>query len=178
LKLLRLPQELRSELKPPLGTLYSGNGAECIIAMQDDLQSAPKVVAVGDMTAFYLLSSSARKPDLYIVDNKTKRGPTSYEVQQKISENDDYEVIEVDNPVAALTQDLIDEIKEVLASDRKVNIIVSGEEDLATLPAILYAPLGSAVIYGQPNQGSVMVKVTSQKRKIAKSIMDKMIEEN
>ena len=42
-----------------------------------------------------------------------------------------------------------------------MKIVVEGEEDLATLPAILYAPPGSVVVYGQPDEGSVLVKVNS-----------------
>jgi len=38
-------------------------------------------------------------------------------------------------------------------------ICVSGQEDLAVLPAILLAPMGSFVIYGQPGQGFVVVEV-------------------
>ncbi|MHC1631813.1 MAG: GTP-dependent dephospho-CoA kinase family protein [Methanotrichaceae archaeon] len=175
---LRLPDNLRSEFKAPFGTLYKGKGAECINSMQESLQSAPKVVAVGDMTAFYLLSSSTRKPDLCVVDNKTKRGPIPDPIQKEINDSDEYEIIKVDNPAAILTQELSDIIRDILASDRRVKIIVRGEEDLATLPAILYAPLGSAVVYGQPDEGSVMVKTTLEKREIVKSIMDKMVVED
>ena len=84
----------------------------------------------------------------------------------------------MDNPAATLTQELVDVIKDLLAGDRRVKIVVDGEEDLATLPAILYAPLGSTVVYGQPNEGSVAVVVTPERKEYAKSIMDKMIVED
>ena len=58
-----------------------------------------------------------------------------------------------------------------------MKIIVDGEEDLATLPAILYAPLGSAVVYGQPNEGSVLVDVTPEKKLHIEEFMKKMIVE-
>ncbi len=72
MKLLLLPEEMRSVLKDPLGKLCPGNGLECIQAMAPDLQTAKRLIAVGDMTAFYLLKGSI-VPDLAIVDNKTKR---------------------------------------------------------------------------------------------------------
>jgi len=62
-----------------------------------------------------------------------------------------------------------------LAGDERIKIVVDGEEDLATLPAILYAPLGSAVVYGQPNEGSVLVEVTPEKKKHVMDLMNKMI---
>ncbi|HPE64234.1 MAG TPA: GTP-dependent dephospho-CoA kinase family protein [Methanothrix sp.] len=178
MKILRLPEELRSELKPPLGKLFRGRGQECIAPMQDLLRPAPKVIAVGDVTTFCLLSFSGRKPDICIVDNKTKRMPVPDHVQQGIGDLDSYEIVEVANPAATLSQELIDVIKDRLASDGRVKIVVDGEEDLATLPAIVYAPLGSTVVYGQPNEGSVAVVVTPERKEYAKSIMDKMIVED
>ena len=40
-----------------------------------------------------------------------------------------------------------------------MTILVDGEEDLATIPAILLSPLGTTVYYGQPNKGLVEVKI-------------------
>jgi uncharacterized protein (UPF0218 family) len=176
LKLQLLPESLRSELKEPLGKLCKGSGLECVLAMDSDLRAAKKIVAVGDMTAFYLLEASI-VPDLAIVDNKTKRMPAPDHVRRSL-EHDSYRTIEVKNPPATLTKDLIDVIRESLSSDERIKIVVDGEEDLATLPAILYAPLGSAVVYGQPNEGSVLVIVTPEKKKHIENLMKQMIMEN
>ncbi len=175
MKLQLLPESLRSELKEPLGKLCKGSGLECVLAMDKDLRAAKKIVAVGDMTAFYLLEASI-VPDLAIVDNKTKRMPAPDHVRRSL-EHDSYRTIEVKNPPATLTKDLIDVIRESLSSDERIKIVVDGEEDLATLPAILYAPLGSAVVYGQPNEGSVLVIVTPEKKKHIENLMKQMIME-
>jgi uncharacterized protein (UPF0218 family) len=173
LKLLVLPEELRSELKSPLGMLCQGRGVECINGMDSELKAAKKIAAVGDMTAFYLLEASI-VPDLAIVDNKTKRMPAPDHVKRSLERNS-FKTIEVKNPPATLNQELIDHIKASLAGNERVKIIVDGEEDLATLPAILYAPLGSVVVYGQPNEGSVLVKVTPEKKKHITDLMTRMI---
>ncbi len=175
MKLLRLPESLRSLLKEPLGKLCSGNGLECVRAMEPELRAAKKVAAVGDMTAFYLMEASI-EPDLAIVDNKTKRMPIPGHVQKSL-EHDSYRTIEVKNPPATLTEDLIDLIDESLNGNERIKIVVDGEEDLATLPAILYAPLGSAVVYGQPNEGSVIVIVTPEKKAQIEGLIEKMIME-
>jgi uncharacterized protein (UPF0218 family) len=173
LKLLVLPEGLRSELKSPLGKLCKGNGVECIKAMAQDLKAAKKIAAVGDMTAFYLLEASVT-PDLTIVDNKTKRLPTPDHVQDRLK-YDSYKTIKVENPAATLNPKLIELIKDSLAGTERIKIVVDGEEDLATLPAILYAPLGSAVVYGQPNEGSVLVEVTQEKKEQIKDLMKRMV---
>ncbi len=173
MKLLVLPEELRSELKGPLGTLCRGNGVECIRGMSSELKAAKKIAAVGDMTAFYLLEASII-PDLAIVDHKTKRMPAPDYVKRCLERNS-FKTISVKNPPATLNQDLIDHIKKSLAGNERVKIIVDGEEDLATLPAILYAPVGSAVVYGQPNEGSVLVKVTPEKKEHIMDLINRMI---
>ncbi len=175
MKLLLLPESLRSLHKEPLGTLCKGSGLDCIRAMEPELRSAKKVATVGDMTTFYLMEASIA-PDLAIVDNKTKRMPVPEHVQKSLA-HDIYRTVEVKNPPATLTENLMNLIRESLRSDEHTKIVVDGEEDLATLPAILYAPLGSAVVYGQPNEGSVLVIVTEEKKKHIENLMKQMIKE-
>ena len=163
------------QLKEPLGRLYKGNGLECVKAMEKELLSAKKVAAIGDMTAFYLLKASI-VPDLLVVDNKTKRMPVSDHVIEKL-DHESYKTVKVKNPAATLTKELIDLIRESLHGDEHVKIVVEGEEDLATLPAILYAPLGSVVVYGQPNEGSVLVDVTPERKLHIEEFMKRMIVE-
>lgn len=175
MRLLLLPDELRTSLKEPLGRLYRGNGLECVKAMEKELLSARKVVAVGDMTAFYLLKASI-VPDLLVVDNKTKRTAVSDHVIEML-EHESYRTVRVKNPAATISKDLIDLIQQSLHGTEHVKIIVEGEEDLATLPAILYAPLGSVVVYGQPNEGSVLVDVTAERKLHIENFMKQMIVE-
>jgi len=158
-----------------LGRLFKGNGLECAIAMKEELIRAKKVAAIGDMTAFYLLKASI-VPDLAVVDNKTKRMPVPDHIVTSL-DHDSYQTIEVKNSAATLTKELIDLIRDSLNGDQRVKIVVDGEEDLATLPAILYAPLGSVVVYGQPDEGSVLVDVTPEMKMRIDEFMNQMIVE-
>ncbi|MCJ7444354.1 MAG: GTP-dependent dephospho-CoA kinase family protein [Methanotrichaceae archaeon] len=175
MKSLILPESLRSDLKNPLGLLCKGEGRKCISDMATELKAARKIVAVGDMTAFYLLEASMM-PDIAIVDNKTKRLPAPDHVLNRL-QIDSYKTIKVRNPPATLTKELMDLIKDSMNREERLKLVVEGEEDLATLPAILYAPLGAVVIYGQPEEGSVLVRVTNEKKEQIKNIMDNMIVE-
>jgi len=57
-----------------------------------------------------------------------------------------------------------------------VRIFVRGEEDLAAVPAMLMAPEGSAVLYGQPDQGVVLVQITESKKEEIRDLLTKIIE--
>jgi len=58
--------------------------------------------------------------------------------------------------------------------ERKTQIFVDGEEDLAVLPAMILAPDASIIIYGQPDEGIVLIKVDEEMRNRAKDILKKM----
>ncbi len=83
-------------------------------------------------------------------------------------------VVHVKNPPGTITEEAITAIREALESDKHVHVIVDGEEDLLTLIAVLYAPERSLVVYGQPNEGIVIVKVTPEKKADAAEILKAM----
>jgi uncharacterized protein (UPF0218 family) len=51
---------------------------------------------------------------------------------------------------------------------------VEGEEDMLALPIFVMASEGAVVLYGQPLEGMVAVKITAAKRKQAKDLMDRI----
>jgi len=61
-----------------------------------------------------------------------------------------------------------------LRSEGTVYISVRGEEDLLTLAAVAYAPLKALVIYGQPDEGVVVVKVNRRVKSQVKKLIDEM----
>jgi uncharacterized protein (UPF0218 family) len=52
--------------------------------------------------------------------------------------------------------------------------LVEGEEDLLTLIAIMEAPNNSIIVYGQPYEGIVAVKVTQEKKTEISEILKAM----
>jgi len=52
-------------------------------------------------------------------------------------------------------------------------LIIDGEEDLLTLPAILFAPLGSLVLYGHWQHGIIGVEITEEIKQAVKVIIGK-----
>ncbi|WP_440947298.1 GTP-dependent dephospho-CoA kinase family protein [Methanosarcina sp. T3] len=173
---IELPIELRPLMKRPLGTLYRGKGRDTIEKFVGELASPTKLISVGDVTTFHLLEAGII-PDICIVDNRTKRKPVSRDVSDR-NRDKVYEEVSVDNPAGIITDELIKTLCEAFASEKLLRIFVRGEEDLATLPVILLAPLGSVVLYGQPDEGVVFVRVTEKKKEEIRVLFEKLISKN
>ncbi|AGB48821.1 hypothetical protein Metho_0556 [Methanomethylovorans hollandica DSM 15978] len=170
---IHLPEELRPLLRKTFGVLYTGTGDDTIQKLSKDLGSPTKLISVGDVTTFHLLNSNII-PDILVVDDRTKRGPASAHVVVG-TKHTGFSEIFVDNPPGVITEDLINVVHDAIISKDHVRIFVRGEEDLAALPAILLAPEGSVVLYGQPDEGVVLVKITKSKKEEILDLLDKMI---
>lgn len=157
-----LPVELRPRLKKPYGKLYPGNHPS-IVGQFKDLFDESSVIAVGDVTTYNLFKAGAR-PRLCFIDQCTKRTAVSKSIAA-VTSRADYVNICVKNPPGMISGEMVLAIKEALASSEKhICICVDGEEDLATIPVIALCAVGSLVLYGQPDEGLVCVKVTEEKK--------------
>ena len=155
--MLSLPESVRPLLKRPLGKLFSNK--EKAFDYMRKLHTA-RLITVGDyVTADFL--EAGIKPDIAIIDFLIMRFPVDKEIKKVI---DGYNVPtqHVKNPPSKITKELQDAVKGAVPP---LKIIVEGEEDLAVIPAILLAPLGSVVAYGQPREGIVLVEVTKEKKR-------------
>ncbi|MDD2439227.1 MAG: DUF359 domain-containing protein [Methanosarcinaceae archaeon] len=172
---LELPKELRPLMKKPLGTLYRGKGKDTIEKFVGRLENPTKLISVGDVTTFHLLEAGVF-PDLCIVDDRTQRFPVSDEVLVRTKDRLYREVL-VDNPAGTISEELILTLEKAVRAKTPVRIFVRGEEDLATLPVIALAPLGTVVLYGQPDEGVVFVEVTEEKKAFVLGLFKKIIPE-
>ncbi len=163
-------------MKKPLGKLYVGKGSDTIEKFVGELSSPTRLISVGDVTTFHLLEAGIF-PDICIVDNRTKRQPVATHMSTRNMDKI-YKEVSVDNPAGIITDALIKTLCEAFASEKPLRIFVRGEEDLATLPVILLAPLGAVVLYGQPDEGVVLVKVTEEKKKEIRALFEKLISKN
>jgi len=111
---------------------------------------------------------------LYVFDQKTLRQDYSSVSLQQLM--DTTPVTALTNPAGQITKELTawlstycDQLSSQQASTTILNI--EGEEDLATVAAVLLAPLGARVYYGQPNQGMVELEITETlKEKFSKAL--------
>ena len=108
-------------------------------------------------------------PSLQIIDAKEQRTKREAPDKQGIKT-----FLTCENPSGEITQQSIDEIKNALKSSRPVRLTINGEEDLLVIPVCIFAPENSVVMYGQPNEGLVIVHINEQIRHKAQTILNSM----
>ncbi len=164
----QLPTQNRRGLKAPKGDVYSvedGKPEERVV--KRILEEKPEcVIAVGDVTSATLLAEGYQ-PDIMVVDGITKRGT----FEGDFHADDEYTIY---NPAATIYTEAWVVMDTAIKKGKKSLIIVEGEEDLMGFPAVMLAPHGSVMLYGQPDVGIVWVPVNKENQKLAKKFLKQM----
>jgi len=164
---LKLPDNLRDQLKIPLGLLILEKDAKKE-NIQKHLTNDPYVITVGDRTTEKMIELDLI-PSLQIIDGQEKRS------KRDIPNNSNTSTfLTCENPAAEITNQSIDTIKKAFTLQPPVRIIVDGEEDLLVIPVCIHAPENSIVMYGQPHQGLVLVRITPEIRNKTQKLLDSM----
>jgi uncharacterized protein (UPF0218 family) len=164
-----LQEALRGELKEPMGEVYTET---------DALLSAaePPIIAVGDIVTYHLIEAD-RRPDVALIDGQTKRSTIEDHVRAAIDGGAFDHEVAVANPAAGLSAALLSALATAVAdasAGESTVIVVDGEEDLATLPAVVAAPDGASVVYGQPDEGMVLVECRDRARAQVRDLLARM----
>ncbi|MBA0908503.1 MAG: GTP-dependent dephospho-CoA kinase family protein [Nitrosarchaeum sp.] len=164
---MNLPDSLRAQLKIPLGTLV----VESQTSKKNIQNYLPKnayLITVGDRTTEKMIDYGFI-PSLQIIDNQEKR------ITRESPKNDpSYIQLSCNNPAAQITLESIEQIKHAFTLKTPVRLTIFGEEDLLVIPACIFAPENSIVMYGQPNQGLVIIQVTPEIRNKTQKLLDLM----
>lgn len=153
-------------MKIPLGILLPEDKADKS-HIQKYLSENSYIITVGDRTTEKMIDYDLI-PSLQIIDGKEKRE------KREPPKLDNAVQLTVDNPAAEITISSISMIKKAFTLQSPVRLFVNGEEDLLVLPACLYAPENAVVLYGQPNQGLVIVQITPEIRNRVQTLVDLM----
>ena len=186
--LLSLPDDLRGEFKEPFGPVFTD--ARELLAESEGL-----LVAIGDVVTYHL-TDAGRVPNVAVLDGYTERTPVEETVREGTSSEVYDERVEATNPAATLTTEVLVALADALPEPGTADdadeaesieggghgdsgpgstvIDVDGEEDLLTLPAIVAAPDGTSVVYGQPGEGMVRVPVDDGTRSRARGLVERM----
>ncbi len=153
---MQFSSEELSLLKKPMGILLSNDKIDAN-TLQHYISNAKMVVSVGDASTDRLLALDI-VPDIQVVDGKERRMHRSYAGDMYVNE------LRCTNPAGNVTDEAIDVFKEALDARKPVRIVVDGEEDLMALVALAYAPDDTLIVYGQPLEGMVLVRVNKEAR--------------
>ena len=144
---LVLPASERQAFKEPIGTeLYDSD--------LDSFSKETLLVTVGDVVSLTFRNRGIR-PDLSIYDGFTeRRGMTQF--AELVRDEPKERVV---SPAGMISAQLADAILRCIGKSGSGLICVEGEEDLALLPCILYAPEGAQIVYGWPGRCMMLVEV-------------------
>lgn len=172
-----MPDSLRNDLTQPLGIVLSGKKIEESITFH----KSDDVVSVGDQTTKTLLEAGIT-PRLMIIDNKVNRRP--YTGLKPIIARRHFNIKMIASGPGFISGEAVLAIRTSLSrkeGNTSLVLVVEGEDDLLALPAIIEAPIGWVVYYGQPPvpawacgpelSGIVEVVVTRERKKAAQVLL-------
>ena len=158
-----LPEEHREAFREPLGPIETSAPS-----LLDDIEGP--LITVGDVVTYHC-EEAGRIPDVSIVDGRTKRESVDPTIEAVI-EASPADRMETENPPGTITKSLVDAVAVALRRSGPTQLAVDGEEDLAAIPAILLGRPGSTVVYGQPDEGMVAVRIDSDSQARARRLFD------
>ena len=170
-----LPVEMREELKQPLGELITESPTKSLLK-RIECKKPRLTIFVGDYCVQEAIKSGYI-PDISIIDGKNLRK------KFEIILIPNAKVIKTKNPPAMVTAEswtmIAEQIgKQIYSSDNKskepIVLFIDGEEDLLVLPAVIESPEGAFIIYGQPHEGVVLIKVTANVKFKFRKLIERM----
>ena len=164
---MKLPKNLRKQLKIPLGDLIKEEDVnkENILSK---ISPESIVITVGDKTTENMILFGVI-PQIQVIDGLEKRNQRNIPIDETIRTE-----LTCKNPSGEITEESIQTIQNAFSCEHPVRIIVKGEEDLLVIPVCIFAPENSIVMYGQPNEGLVLVHVTPEIQAKVQKILNLM----
>lgn len=169
---LILPKTLRPRLKRPLGMLVSDFAA---FVASHRLNEA-SLATVGDVVTKSCHELSLGQ-QLSVVDFCVGRKRVFASLSE-LGFQKQVRVLRVDNPAGHLTPWLFRAVQDIFKGKKKrqrIALTINGEEDLAVLPLVLAAPLDFTVLYGQPEEGVVVVVVSEKTKEDIFAIVSRFV---
>lgn len=159
---LVLPESARGSFKEPVGREMDES------EIDDNAQTC--FITVGDVVSLTFRRHGVR-PLLSIYDGSTERREmTDF---AKLVEGEEKEV--VSNPAGWITAQMADAVRRGIEGETGL-IRVEGEEDLALLPCMIFAPEGAVIVYGMPGRCMMAVTTDGAVRKRATELVALMEE--
>ena len=162
-------EELREQLRNPAGRLFEGDNesvTEKLISFLKNNCLDNRTICVGDVVSHDLIKHGF-KPTNIIIDGKERRKKVPY--KDELLEHYDHS-FKLSNPRGRIVKEAWRLIKKAYRIGESA-IFVEGEEDLLGFPAVLLAEEESVVIYGQPDEGKVLIECSEEKKEKLRRIL-------
>jgi len=163
-----LKPAFRAQLRRIYGELLSE-----VQAVRLALASSAPIVCVGDVSTLNLARGGIT-PLVSVVDFKSERKPLAEGEAEEIRALD-ARVFHAYNPSGCISGEAAGALSDAFAHAKhggNAVVIIDGEEDLLLLPALVLAPDGALVFYGQPKQGIVLERINEQSRSRAQKFLE------
>ncbi len=158
---MKISQQARVKLKKPLGKVH--NSLEAI----KSLSKKCRIISVGDICTLALLCIGVR-PHLAVFDFRYMRKPLP-QGMASILKREFKNIKEIKNEHGTVSDKLLSDAKTLIKNGGAIKI--NGEEDLTALVFIKNALPKDIIIYGQPNEGIVVVKPDKKIKKFVDSLL-------
>ncbi len=166
-----LPKKYRDFLKRPFGELINSSNPS-FHEIDSIINNYSFLITVGDASSENI-SKLGIKANIQIIDLMERRHKRTFPKLHWTEKRS------INNPPGTLSTESIILIHDLITQNIDSLVVVNGEEDLLALPSILFAPLNAYVLYGQPNEGIVVVSVTeSLKIKVQGILIEMGFSEN
>jgi len=164
--MLTLPEKMREEIRKPFGKVYGGSAA-----MEVCRKAKRPLISVGDQCASDLIDAGIA-PDILIFDFKIKRVEISQEMKKKLAPHAKNAFVVLSG--AGMISDELEIALTRVLDDGKGAVLVVGEDDLTSLLVMAHA-LEGTLVYGQPNEGAVVVPLGGKKiMETARAFLERM----
>ena len=165
---LVLTPELRERLRRPLGKLIRGE-PEQVFKCVSELLGDRKLITVGDVVTANALRAGL-KPWAAVIDGRAMRKPAE---ASELARGPWSKRLRLVNHPGTISEDAWSTVGTAVREGDTL-VLVEGEEDLLALVAVLCAPEGAVVLYGQPGEGVVLVEVNAMMKQICREIVASM----
>lgn len=158
---MRISEQARTRLKKPLGRVYTS------LERVKALSRKHRIISVGDICTLALLCIGIR-PHLAVFDLKYLRRPLPPGMAI-ILKREFRNTRKLKNRHGTLSDSLLKDAKTIMKRGGAIKI--DGEEDLTALAFIKNADAHSIIVYGQPDEGIVVVKPDRKTKKLVEEIL-------
>jgi pantetheine-phosphate adenylyltransferase len=164
----KITDRLREELRIPIGKIIEGENKPVTedLASYIKKQRFEEIICVGDVVSRDMIEHGL-KPKNVVIDGKVNKQPIDYKdfILKSYAKR-----FLIDNPPGMISREVWRTM--IYAFKTKSAVVVRGEEDLLAIPAVLLAKNNSAVIYGQPHRGKVILRIDEDRKEKVRKVLE------